>query len=195
MGHFVKDGLRLAIDMGRKSSLAGLWWGGGKGVIPTSSDTKNPKRKQLFRDYGDFITSLRGSYIAAEDSGITVHDMDNVFRNTRYTTCISPFMGGSGSPAHPTAMGLKVAMEAALNSTEGSPSLEGKVVAVQGLGRVGSALVQYLLAAGVKRVIASDIYPKRVSDMENLYGVSYFFDGVMECVCDNPVLFLFHYSS
>lgn len=30
---YLRDGLRLAIGMGRKSALAGLWWGGGKGVI------------------------------------------------------------------------------------------------------------------------------------------------------------------
>src|SRR5262245_5847278 len=30
---FLNDGLRLSRGMGRKNALAGLWWGGGKGVI------------------------------------------------------------------------------------------------------------------------------------------------------------------
>src|SRR5690606_5997572 len=30
---FLNDGLRLSLGMGRKNALAGLWWGGGKGVI------------------------------------------------------------------------------------------------------------------------------------------------------------------
>jgi leucine dehydrogenase len=170
VGHFIKDGLRLAIDMGRKSSLAGLWWGGGKGVIPVPDSVPQPKRRQLFKDYGDFITSLRGCFVAAEDSGITVSDMDMVFRRTRFTTCISPQLGGSGSPSNPTAMGVRAAMEGALFQLDGS-TLEGKTVAVQGLGRVGSALVQHLLTAGVKRVIASDIDPRRVADIEKLYEV------------------------
>lgn len=28
----LRDGLRLSAGMSRKSALAGLWWGGGKGI-------------------------------------------------------------------------------------------------------------------------------------------------------------------
>jgi glutamate dehydrogenase/leucine dehydrogenase len=92
-----------------------------------------------------------------------------VFSKTRFTTCISPSLGGSGNPSVPTALGVKVSMEGALHALHGmqqvaSPSLEGKVVAVQGLGNVGFALVGYLLEAGVKRVIGADISEKRVAD-------------------------------
>ena len=41
---YMRDGLRLAIGMGRKSALAGLWWGGGKGVIAQA----RPARIRLF---------------------------------------------------------------------------------------------------------------------------------------------------
>jgi leucine dehydrogenase len=75
---YIRDGLRLAIGMGRKSSLAGLYWGGGKGIIPSDSNTQNPKRQELLEDYGDFLSSLRGCYVAAEDVGITVDDVDVV---------------------------------------------------------------------------------------------------------------------
>ena len=33
MADFIQDGLRLSYGMGLKSALAGLWAGGGKGVI------------------------------------------------------------------------------------------------------------------------------------------------------------------
>ena len=33
MAAFLRDGLRLAMGMTRKNALAGLWWGGGKGLI------------------------------------------------------------------------------------------------------------------------------------------------------------------
>jgi glutamate dehydrogenase/leucine dehydrogenase len=99
--------------MGRKSALAGLWHGGGKGVIaePESSVLEGGGRKQLFREYGEFITSLRGCYIAAEDSGVNVEDMDIVYSKSRFTTCISPALGGSGNPSVPTAEGVSMAME------------------------------------------------------------------------------------
>jgi hypothetical protein len=30
---FLRDGLRLSLGMTRQNSTAGLWWGGGKGII------------------------------------------------------------------------------------------------------------------------------------------------------------------
>ena len=58
---YVRDGLRLAIGMGRKNALAGLWWGGGKGVIATDDPLSltSAQRENLLESYGRFITSLR----------------------------------------------------------------------------------------------------------------------------------------
>jgi leucine dehydrogenase len=81
---YIRDGLRLAIGMGRKSSLAGLYWGGGKGIIPSDSNMANPRRKELLEDYGEFLSSLRGCYVAAEDVGITVDDVDVVVSCVNY---------------------------------------------------------------------------------------------------------------
>ena len=72
----MRDGLRLAQGMGRKSALAGLWWGGGKGLIAKhAASVQGETRKALLDDYGAFLTSLRGCYIGAEDSGISVADV------------------------------------------------------------------------------------------------------------------------
>jgi len=127
---YIRDGLRLAIGMGRKSSLAGLYWGGGKGIIPSASDTGNPRRRQLLEDYGDFLSSLRGCYVAAEDVGITVDDVDVVFSRSRFVIGISPSLGGCGNPSMWTALGVKVAMDSALN-TLAQTTLERKTVAIQ----------------------------------------------------------------
>jgi leucine dehydrogenase len=35
---YLRDGLRLAKGMTRKNALAGLWWGGGKGVMAHNPD-------------------------------------------------------------------------------------------------------------------------------------------------------------
>jgi len=144
---YVNDGLRLAQGMGRKSGLAGLWWGGGKGVIavPKNSageyDLTPTARHGLLNAYGSFMTSLRGCYVGAEDVGICVDDVDMVFEKTRFTTCISPELGGSGNPSVPTAHGIVASMEGALAFAE-MGDLEGKTVAIQGLGNVGGAMVQ-----------------------------------------------------
>ncbi len=154
-----RDGLRLARGMGHKNALAGLWWGGGKGVIARRPDVDHRNddvRRGVYRDYGRFITGLRGCYVTAEDAGTTAPDMARIFETTRHTTCIPPTVGGSGNPSVLTAAGVVVAMEAGLHAT-GRGSLEGKIIVSEGLGNVARHMVGPLLDRGVARIIAADI--------------------------------------
>jgi glutamate dehydrogenase/leucine dehydrogenase len=160
---FLRDGLRLSRGMTHKNALAGLWWGGGKGVIAqgTGQDAADPAvRRRIYEEYGELLTSLRGAYITAEDVGTHVPDMAAVFSRTRFTTCIPPSLGGSGNPSTPTARGVVRGMDAALAHL-GQGTLAGKTVAVQGLGNVGEPLVGFLRERGVARIVASDIFPER----------------------------------
>lgn len=162
VGGFLKDGLRLSRGMGRKCSLAGLWWGGGKGVLARPLGESDPAlRRKLYEDYGRFITSLRGAYVTAEDVGTSAQDMVDVYRATRFVTCVPPALGGSGNPSGSTARGVVCAMEGALEFA-GLGDLRDKTVAMQGLGHVGSAMVELLLARGVRRIVATDIDAQRV---------------------------------
>ncbi|MFQ5628614.1 MAG: Glu/Leu/Phe/Val dehydrogenase, partial [bacterium] len=163
--NFFRDGMRLSKGMTRKNALAGLWWGGGKGVIarhPNIDHTKRAIRQSIFQEYGVMMSSLRGCYVTAEDVGTSTKDIDIIFSKTRFTTCISPALGGSGNPSAPTATGVVRGMEAALHFLDGS-TLNGKTVAVQGMGNVGQPLIQYLFEHGVKHVIASDINERTVA--------------------------------
>ncbi len=155
----VRDGLRLSRGMGHKCALAGLWWGGGKGVVArlAGSDHRDPDlREQVFRDYGRFISGLQGCYVTAEDVGTNTDDMAWIFSQTRFTTCIPREMGGSGNPSVLTATGVVTAMEAALDHL-GLGSLDGKTVAMQGLGNVAIYMIGDLLERKVKRVIGADL--------------------------------------
>ncbi|HVU01803.1 MAG TPA: Glu/Leu/Phe/Val dehydrogenase dimerization domain-containing protein [Polyangiaceae bacterium] len=159
IGAFVRDGLRLSRGMGRKNALAGLWWGGGKGVIarePGERYRDRAYRDALYDDYGRFVTSLRGSYVTAEDVGTTPPDMARVFGTTRFTTCIPESVGGSGNPSPATAVGVVCAMEGALDHL-GLGTLAGKTIAMQGAGNVGSAMIQTLLERGAAKIVASDV--------------------------------------
>lgn len=161
MEDYLRDGLRLSKGMTRKNALAGLWWGGGKGVMarqPGLDFTDLNVRAYLFREYGRFISSLRGCYVTAEDVGTSVQDMAAVFSHTRFTTCIPGDFGGSGNPSVPTARGVVSGMEAALEFQE-KGGLEGKTVAVQGMGNVGGPLIGFLFEKNVRRIIACDIDP------------------------------------
>ena len=156
---YLRDGLRLAVGMTRKNALAGLWWGGGKGVMvaPPGIDVRDVEiRAEVYRGYGEFITSLRGCYVTAEDVGTHVSDMANVFATTRHTTCIPPDVGGSGNPSVPTARGVIAGIEAALG-TLGHGGIADRTFAVQGCGNVGGPLIGFLLERGASRVDAADV--------------------------------------
>ncbi|KAI9027982.1 hypothetical protein DFJ74DRAFT_765953 [Hyaloraphidium curvatum] len=157
---FLRDGIRLAKGMGAKNALAGLWWGGGKGVMASNSGTglgaasEPQQRAAAYRSYGRLVSSLRGAYVTAEDVGTNVKDMEAVFSGTRHTTCIPERLGGSGNPSIPTARGIVVAIEAAFEEL-GIP-LAGARVGVIGVGNVGSFVARFLLEKGVGELVCSD---------------------------------------
>ncbi|XP_067124859.1 phenylalanine dehydrogenase-like isoform X3 [Centruroides vittatus] len=65
MEDYLQTGLRLSVRMGIKAAMSGIWFGGGKGLIPEPIDRQhiNPEfRQNLFYDYGDFVSSLNGCY-------------------------------------------------------------------------------------------------------------------------------------
>lgn len=163
---FLRDGLRLALGMGRKCALAGLWWGGGKGLIadPSAAAAEDPARRALlYAEYAHFVTSLRGAYITAEDAGTNPADMAVVHRHTRFATCLPPEVGGSGNPSAMTADGVVVAMATALDAL-GLGTLEGKRIAMQGTGNVGGSMIERLLERGAS-VVASEVSAERRAEL------------------------------
>ena len=168
---FLSDGLRLSRGMGRKNALAGLWWGGGKGVIarlPGQQHTDPAYRAKLFHDYGRFITSLRGAYVTAEDVGTTPDDMAEIYKVTRFVVCAPPTVGGSGNPSPATARGVVSAMEGAVDHL-GLGDLQGKIIAMQGLGNVGSCMVPLLLERGVSKIVAAEVSAEAARMLSHQY--------------------------
>ena len=148
------DVLRLARAMTFKAACAGLPVGGGKAVI--IGDPAHDKSEALLRAYGRFIDSLGGRYITACDVGTYPADMDVVGEETRWATGKSEAKGGAGDSGILTAYGVYRGMLACARHRWGAESLEGRHVAVQGLGKVGRRLVEYLVADGA-RVSAADV--------------------------------------
>ncbi|HEX2833692.1 MAG TPA: Glu/Leu/Phe/Val dehydrogenase dimerization domain-containing protein [Thermoanaerobaculia bacterium] len=155
------DGLRLSQGMTRKNALAGLDWGGGKGIISLPPYVEkvadyygNEERKELFSAYGEFVASLDGVYYTAEDVGTVTADMNQLLAANRFTTCIAVDRGGSGNPSAHTAWGVYRAMVAAWEMIGHSKTLQGVTVAVQGAGNVGGPLIQYLHRAGARLIVA-----------------------------------------
>jgi leucine dehydrogenase len=147
----VNDVLRLSRGMTFKSAAAGLNLGGGKAVI--IGDPKKQRTEALFRAYARFVEGMGGRYITAEDVGTDVRCMEWVRMETSYVTGISRALGGSGDPSPVTAVGVYVGMKASVLERWGSDSLAGKHVTVQGVGAVGSHLVDHLVKAGAKLTV------------------------------------------
>jgi leucine dehydrogenase len=165
----LNDVLRLSRGMTYKSAITGLNLGGGKAVI--IGDAKTQKTPELMTRFGEFVHSLGGRYITAEDVGMTTGDMDTVRVVTPYVTGISENKGGAGNPSPITAYGVFMGMKAAAKFQFGSDILEDKNVFVQGIGHVGEALVEHLVNEGAK-VTIDDISQERLEEVQSKYDVT-----------------------
>jgi leucine dehydrogenase len=174
------DVLRLAEGMSLKSALAELPLGGGKAVL--IGDPARDKTQALLRAFGRAVEALGGSYVAAEDVGISVADVEVIASETRH---VAGRRSAGGDPSPHTAIGVHVGIAACLAERRGvdAPDLAGVRVAVQGLGQVGFALARLLLASGAE-VLASDVEPSRVERASALGARSVPPDGILEEPCD-----------
>ncbi len=165
----LNDVLRLSRGMTFKAAITGLNLGGGKAVI--IGDAKTQKTPELMKKFGEYVHSLSGKYITAEDVGMETSDMDLVREVTPYVTGISESKGGAGNPSPITAFGVFMGMKAAAKFKFGTDILEDKTVFVQGIGHVGESLVEHLVNEGA-RVVIADINEERLQEVSSKYGAT-----------------------
>jgi glutamate dehydrogenase/leucine dehydrogenase len=176
------DVLRLSKAMSYKAAAAGLDLGGGKGVI--IGDPRTVKSERLLRSYGRVIDSLGGRYVTAEDVGTTASDMLDISRETKWVTGIPEVHGGSGDPSPATARGAMAAMRAVARRIWHNDDLSNRTVVVQGVGKVGSSLVERLSKTGAT-VLVADVDNSAVADMERHHGARPVpLDEVYDVSCD-----------
>ncbi len=163
----LNDVLRLSRGMTYKSAITGLNLGGGKAVI--MGDSKIDKTPEMITKFGEYVNSLSGRYITAEDVGTTTADMDRIREVTPHVTGISVEKGGSGNPSPVTAYGVFMGLKAAAKYQFGTDNLQGKKVLVQGIGHVGETLVEHLTKAGAI-VTITDINEARLQEVGAKFG-------------------------
>lgn len=161
------DALRLSRGMTYKSALAGLPLGGGKSVI--IGDPRRHKTPELLKAMAEFINTLNGRYITAEDSGTSVEDMAIMRRTSRYVLGAENLQHIGADPSPYTARGVYLGICAAL-AWRGEGDLSGKRVAIQGGGAVGAALCRLLLGAGA-HVFVADPDTRRCEALQALGAV------------------------
>ena len=180
----VRDALRLSEAMTYKAAIADLPIGGAKAVIWCEPNTA-PSPTEAYT-FGRFIEKLAGRYIAAPDVGTNEKYMAWMGESTRYVAGEATERGGTGSPSPWTAVGVLAGIRACIRRLDGTESLAGKTVAVQGAGAVGGRLAELLAEAGA-HVRLADVNTKRVYEIANRYPgmiVPISADDVVTCGCD-----------
>lgn len=160
------DAKRLAKGMTYKSALAEAGWGGAKSVI--IADPKKDKTEELLYSFGQAVHQLRGAYICAEDVGCTTDDVHIIQKATPYVVGLAHDKS-SGNPSPFTAWGTYRGIQSVCKKLYGTDSVEGKIVAIQGLGSVGEILAEFLFWAGA-RLIITDIDQAKTRHLAKKYG-------------------------
>lgn len=162
----LKDALNLAQAMTYKSALAENKLGGGKAVI--MMDPKSKNREANLLAFGELVDSLNGKFIAAEDVGTSPQDMEIVRRRTPYVGALQTDTS-SGDPSRYTAWGVYRGILAVAEKLWHRHDLSKKIIAIQGLGHVGSKLAEILFWQGAY-LIVSDRDPAVAHQYAHLYG-------------------------
>lgn len=162
------DALRLARGMTYKYAAAGVNLGGGKAVIV--GDPRRDKSEALFRAFGRMVNQLGGEFLTGEDVGTTLEDMELIYTETDHVVTLPEHCGGVGEISGATALGTIEAMHACAQRAWGSPGLDGRRVALQGLGAVGWHALTMLVQEGAE-VIVCDVDDEKVERAISEHGV------------------------
>ncbi|MFN3389390.1 MAG: Glu/Leu/Phe/Val family dehydrogenase [Allosphingosinicella sp.] len=154
-GEAVRDVLRLSRGMSFKNAMAGLPLGGGKAVI--LADPARTKTADMLAAYGRMVERLGGAYVTAEDVGISVPDLVQVSKHTRYIAGLPAGEGEvGGDPGPHTSYGVFLGIKAAVRRALGKETLQGLHLAIQGAGSVAGGVARRAAEEGA-RISLTDI--------------------------------------
>ena len=101
------------------------------------------------------VDHLGGRYVTAEDVGMSVADMIEVARSTRFVAGLPNSAGDvGGDPGPHTSLGVFLGIKAAVKRALGKDSLKGLHIAMQGAGSVATGVALHACAEGAKLSIA-----------------------------------------
>lgn len=177
------DALRLSRAMTYKNAMAGLPFGGGKGIV--LGERATPKSAELLEAFGRAVQSLGGRYITGQDIGVAQRDLQYIARKTSYVAGVAGSSGTSNDNTSPwTALGVLLGIQAAVEYELKYNGLRDIRVAVQGVGKVGSELCRLLHSAGAK-IFVSDTNKIALDSLcDELPVVPVPFGDIMRCEAD-----------
>jgi leucine dehydrogenase len=172
----IREAQRLASAMTRKNAAAGLPFGGGKAVIVDDGPVAD--RAALMMAFGAFVARCGEAYLPGVDMGTTPGDLALMGEAGATVSCHEE------DPSPWTALGVSAAIQAAIGHVDGTDTLDGVSVLVQGAGHVGASLARLVAGSGA-RVLISDVDAGRARRMaDELGGAVVAPDAVATTECD-----------
>ncbi len=143
----------LATSMVLKYGFSYMAQGGAKAGIVAPIDLPADQKRRLLRRFGQIISPLvlGGYYYTGPDMGIHSEDIEDMLSSIGAYVA-TPRRGKGKKSGLYTAMAVMVAAEAASAAME--KGLEGKTVAIEGFGSVGSAFGMLMSQKKKARVVA-----------------------------------------
>jgi len=142
--------VELAKIMQRKHDHYQLPFSGAKAIICVSN--QQISRQILFEYFASQINQLNSCYITAVDMNVSQSDLDIVAKTTPFVTNHTAV---GGDPSSQTALGILNAIETVMAFLPQSSHIR---IAIQGIGKVGRALVAHLQAKSII-LILNDVDP------------------------------------
>ena len=179
----LKDALTLSRIMTYQSAVADSDTGGGKAVL--CKDFDEEPDEAYFRAFGRFVEGLKGKFITYPDLGTDTQQMKYIKRETKYVLPYESPSGIKAESADLTAHGVYWGMKACVKEIYGVSSLDGLTVAIQGVGSVGSRLVDCLKKEKVKLVV-TDLNYDSIKGVQDKYPDTIVArpDDILSAECD-----------
>jgi leucine dehydrogenase len=157
----LEDSLRLSKFMSYKAALAGLRYGGAKGVIIAPKGNSVTK-KQLLRSYAYKVNMLGGRFITGADVGINQAEV-------KYMSLTSPhIVGVQIDPVYYTGIGIMAALQVSLKHYFGSQEVKNRTFAIQGVGKIGTTLLEHIYKEA-RQIIIADPNVRRLKLIKKIY--------------------------
>ncbi len=157
----LRDALQLSRGMSYKSALAGLPYGGAKAIImlPESAEIS---KKDLLKEYIKTVNYLGGKFITGADVGINMDDLALMKQNSPY------IVGVKNDAVKFTGLGVYYGIKAGLKVVFGKESLGDRSIAIQGMGKTGSALLSFIYNEAAK-IYVTDLNKERLAEIKKQY--------------------------
>lgn len=158
----LEDALRLSRGMSYKSAFAKTPYAGGKAVIVKKKDHTDADKKKFLVEYAKIVNLLRGGFVTGSDVGIAEKGVKLMGKYSKH------IVGTKLDATKYTGIGLNAALRAGVKHVFGEDDLTNRSIAIQGLGKVGCALLLHILEEA-KEVFVTDIDSEQLVRLAKKY--------------------------